>query len=114
MGDIKFRTQLDPPLKVKEIHFPMSEVQPGMSPSISQMVKTRRVGGNIDEYEMDGIAENAPFESEYMDFFDMADEAERLEAERQASKQAPQDGGKPPKNVTVNQPPAESQEAENE
>lgn len=94
----KFRTQLDPPLPEVTKIFPPSVVQSGMSPSISMMVKTRRVGGNLDEYEMDGIAEDAPFDSEYLDFFDMADAAQALEAERQASKQAPQDGGKPPKN----------------
>lgn len=114
MDKINFRTQLDPPLKVKEIDFPASIVQPGMSPSISEMVRTLRVGGTLGEYEQNGIASDAPFDSEYLDFFDMADAAEVLEAERQASKQAPQDGGKPPVKPGINQPPAESQEAVNE
>lgn len=103
----KFRTQLDPPLPVASKVFPPSVVQSGMSPSIAQMVRTRRVGGNLDEFEMDGVFEDAPFDSEYYDFFDMADQAQALEAERQASKQSPQDGGKPPKNESVSSPSSE-------
>ena len=65
---MKFRTQYDTPLNVGQKGFPPSEVQPGMSPSISQMVRTRSVGGNLDEYEMDGIETDAPFDSEYIDY----------------------------------------------
>lgn len=116
----RFRTQLDPPLPEARTVFPPNVVQSGMSPSISQMVKTRRVGGNLDEYEMNGIPEDAPFDSEYYDFFDMADQAQALEVERQTSKQAPQDGakqapqdgGKPPKNESTSVDSSEPPEGE--
>lgn len=73
MKQIQFRTQYDDRLDYFEINFPPSQVQPGMSPDVAQMVKTRSVGGNLDEYEMNGIPEDAPFESEYLDYFDMQD-----------------------------------------
>lgn len=53
--------------------FPPTSVQSGMSPDIATMVRTRAVGGTLDEYEMGGISENAPFDSEYLDYFDMQD-----------------------------------------
>lgn len=99
MKESKFRTQWSDPLPPKETVFPPSVVQPGMSPSISQMVRTRSVGGNIEEYEMDGIAEDAPFDSEYYDFFDMEDMAGEISqdaaAERQAAEKSPSNKGKP-------------------
>lgn len=96
-----FRTQFDGRLPVPDVVFPPSIVQRGQSPSISQIVKTRRVGGNeLDEYQMDGILENAEFDSEYLDYFDLQDMAQ-AEAERQASQPAPADAGEPP----TNEPP---------
>lgn len=97
------RTQFDPRLAPRETFFPESVVQSGMSPSISEMVRTRRVGGNIDEFQMDGIAEDAPFDSEYVDFFDAMDMADQLSeeevtsspAEREAGTSTPQNGGQP-------------------
>lgn len=75
---MKFKIQwVDCPQKGQD-DFPDSVVQSNMSMSISQMVRTRSVGGDISAYEMDGIENDAPFDSEYVDFFDMADEAERL------------------------------------
>ena len=99
----KFRTQWDDPLDYPAIDFPPSVVQPNMSPSISQMVKTRTVGGNIDEYEMDGIDTDAPFDSEYLDFFDMQDAAQDIAAaaEREAAEKSPGDQGKPPKSENL-------------
>ena len=78
--------------------FPPSVVQSGMSPSISQMIKTRRVGGNVDAYEMDGEVSDAPFESEYIEIFDILDQSqemsktapERKGAEKTPEKAAPQ------------------------
>lgn len=70
---IKFRTQWDESVGVPQVGFPSSIVQPGMSPDIAQMVKTRSVGGSLDEYEMNGIDSDAPFDSEYLDFFDIQD-----------------------------------------
>lgn len=81
---LKIRTQFCVRLPVPVKYFPESVVQPGMSPSISQMIKTRSVGGQIDELEMDGIESDAPFESEYVDFFDIQDEAERLASQKKA------------------------------
>lgn len=77
---IKFRTQYDERLYNFEVGFPPSVVQPGMSPDVAQMVRTRSVGGNLDEYEMDGIPNDAPFDSEYLDFFDMQDMIQNREA----------------------------------
>lgn len=70
---VKFRTQWDDQVGCSQVGFPPSVVQPGMSPDIASMVKTRSVGGTLDEYEMDGIDTDAPFDSEYLDFFDMQD-----------------------------------------
>ena len=96
LGNVKFRTQWDDPLPYPEIDFPESCVQPGMSPSISQMVKTKSVGGNVDVYEMDGIESDAPFDSEYLDYFDLQDAAmeiqEAADAERRAAEKP---GGNP-------------------
>ena len=102
---MNIRCQFDDRLPIVETNFPPSVVQPGMSPSISQMVKTKKVGGNIDEFMMDGIEEDAPFESEYVDFFEAADLAQEFGSEskenpntapeRQGAEQTPQDGGKP-------------------
>lgn len=69
----KFRTQWDERSYHMEVGFPASVVQTGMSPDVAQMVRTRSVGGNLDEYEMNGIPNDAPFDSEYLDFFDMQD-----------------------------------------
>lgn len=98
---MKFRTQFSPRLATPRVDWPESVVQAGLCPSISQMVRTRSVGGQVDEFEMDGIESDAPFDSEYVDFFDMADMAAALEAERQASKASAQDEGAPPKSSTV-------------
>lgn len=96
----KFRTQWDDPLPYKDFDFPPSVVQSGMSPSISQMVRTRAVGGNVDAYEMDGIEEDAPFDSEYLDFFDLQDEIQATSkaVERETAQKSSQDVGVPPKN----------------
>lgn len=93
---MKLRTQFDDPLPVKVINFPESVVQPGMSPSVSQMMKTRSVGGQIDEFQMDGIESDAPFDSEYMDFFDIQDEAQRLASEQMAGDKAQPQKDSPP------------------
>lgn len=94
---MKFRTQFSPRIETPHVDWPGTIVQAGLCPSISQMVRTRSVGGQVDEFEMDGIESDAPFDSEYVDFFDMADMAAELEAEREASKQSAQDNGAPPK-----------------
>lgn len=71
---MKFKVQFfSERLSIPLSGFPPSTVQSGMSPDISRMVKTRAVGGTLDEYEMGGISENAPFDSEYLDYFDMQD-----------------------------------------
>ena len=108
---MKFRTQFSPRLEVRHVDWPDSIVQAGLCPSISQMVRTRSVGGQVDEFEMDGIATDAPFDSEYVDFFDMADAAAELEAEREASKRSAQDQGAPSKSDTnsAETPPADEQ-----
>ena len=106
---MKFRTQFSPRIDTPYVDWPDSIVQAGLSPSISQMVRTRSVGGQVDEYEMDGIDSDAPFESEYVDFFDMADAAAELEAEREASKGSVQDKDAPPKSESK---PAESSPAD--
>lgn len=96
---MKFRTQFSPRIETPHVDWPGTIVQPGLCPSISQMVRTRSVGGQIDEFEMDGIETDALFDSEYMDFFDMADMAAQLEAEREASKETVQDKDVPPKSA---------------
>lgn len=108
---MKFRTQFSPRLEVPSVDWPDSIVQAGLCPSISQMVRTRSVGGQVDEYEMDGIERDAPFDSEYVDFFDIADAAAELEAEREASKRSAQDQGAPPKSENV---PKDSQSIESQ
>ena len=70
---MKFRTQYDERVGKSEIGFPPSVVQSGMSPDVASMVRSRSVGGTLDEYVMDGIESDAPFDSEYLDFFDMQD-----------------------------------------
>lgn len=109
---MKFRTQFSPRFGTPHQDWPDSIVQAGLCPSISQMVRTRSVGGQVDEYEMDGIETDAPFESEYVDFFDMADVAAEFEAEREASKESVQDKDAPPKSEDTKKdsPPNESQE----
>lgn len=104
---LKLRTQFDSRLPSQVIRFPEVDVQPHAFPSISQMVKTRAVGGNLGEYEMDGIESDAPFESEYLDFFDMQDEVERMTSQRIDPKQAePQKA----ENQPVTQPPSKDEE----
>lgn len=112
---MKFRTQFSPRLETPFVDWPDSIVQAGLSPSISQMVRTRSVGGQVDEYEMDGIESDAPFDSEYVDFFDIADAAADLEAEREASKKSVPDKDAPPKTASPlkESQPIESQEDSN-
>ena len=112
---MKFRTQFSPRIETPIVDWPDSIVQAGLCPSISQMVRTRSVGGQVDEYEMDGIESDAPFESEYLDFFDMADAAADLEAEREASKESVQDKDAPPNSADTqkNSQSIESQEDSN-
>ena len=105
---LNWRTQFDSRLPVQEIRFSAVDVQPNAFPSISQMVKTRAVGGNLGEYEMDGIESDAPFESEYLDFFDMQDEVERMTSQRTEPKTAvPQEAEI---NQQVTQPPSKEGE----
>lgn len=105
------RTQFDDRLPVEVVHFPDSVVQSGMSPSISQMVRTRSVGGQIDEFEMDGIETDAPLDSEYYDFFDLADMAQDLESsspvERQTGNPSADDPAPPQESPSDDSPPKE-------
>lgn len=109
---MNFRIQYDPRFEIMKKSYPPSEVQPNMCPSISQMVKTRSVGGSLLEYEQDGIQSDAPFESEYLDFFDMDDmlrDQESAAAERKAAENDSPNGEAPPK--TDNQPDQPSGES---
>lgn len=102
---MKIRSQWDTCPQKGQSGFPDSVVQSNMSPSISKMVKTRAVGGDLSPYEMDGVENDAPFDSEYVDFFDMCDEAERI-----ASTAKPAEGNKAGKPSNFETPPDPGQE----
>ena len=97
---MKFRTQWSVKLSERETVFPVSIVQSGMSPSISQMVKSRTVGGDTSSYEMDGISEDAPFDTEYPDRFEVQDflrDSEAAALQRWKAEEPPaNNAGEPP------------------
>lgn len=100
---MKVRSQWMQAEMPRQYDFPPSVVQSGMSPSISQMIKTRRVGGNVDAYEMDGEENNAPFESEYVEIFDILDESQALSNTAAQRKAAEKSHVAEPQNVDDNQ-----------